>query len=109
MSQEGQKAKSPDISAVSLSVNSGPISDIAICRRRAICGSSSSRQPVEQRLRVLQIARIEALGEPPVNRGQKFARLLHLALGAPEAGEAHGGAKFKGFSLLLTSDSERGR
>jgi hypothetical protein len=34
-------------------------------------------------------------------------RLLHLALVAPEAREAHGGAEFPGFCLLLTSDSER--
>jgi hypothetical protein len=33
------------------------------------------------------------LSESPVNRSQQFARLLHLALVAPEAGEAHGGAK----------------
>jgi hypothetical protein len=28
------------------------------------------------------------------HRRQQFARLLHLALGAPEAREAHGGAEF---------------
>jgi hypothetical protein len=33
--------------------------------------------------------------------------LLHLALVAPELREAHGGAKFKEFGLLLTSDRER--
>ena len=41
----------------------------------------------EQRLRFLQIARVEPLSEPAVNRSQQFARLLHLALVTPEAGE----------------------
>ena len=41
------------------------------------------RQLLQQRLRLLQIARVEAFSEPPVNRSQQFARLLHLALVAP--------------------------
>jgi hypothetical protein len=53
-----------------------------------------------------RVARVEPLGEPPVHRSQQFARLLHLALRAPEACEAHGGAEFPGFGLLLTSDCE---
>ena len=65
------------------------------------------RQLLQQRLRFLQIARVEALRKPPVNRSQQFARLLHLALVAPEACEAHGGAEFPGFGLLLTGDGER--
>ena len=32
--------------------------------------------------------------------------MLHLALVAPEAREAHGGAEFPGFGLLLTSNGE---
>jgi hypothetical protein len=47
-------------------------------------------QFVRQRLRLLQIAHVEPFSEPPVNRSKQFARLLHLALIAPEAGEAHG-------------------
>ena len=65
-----------------------------------------ARQLVEQRLRLLQIARVEAFREPAINRSQQFARLLHLALVAPEAGEAHGGAEFPGFGLLLACDCE---
>ena len=68
---------------------------------------TSRRQLLQQRLRLLQIARVEALREPPVNRSQQFARLLHLALVAPEAREAHGGAEFPGFGLLLAGDRER--
>ena len=51
------------------------------------------RQLLQQRLRFLQIARVEALSEPAVNRSKQFARFLHLALVAPETREAHGGAE----------------
>jgi hypothetical protein len=53
---------------------------------------------------LLQIARLKSLREPSVNRSQQFPRLLHLALVAPEAGEAHCGAEFPGFGLLRTRD-----
>ena len=39
----------------------------------------SGRQLFEQRLRLLQIERVEAFGEPAVDRSKQFARLLHLA------------------------------
>jgi hypothetical protein len=68
---------------------------------------ASRRQLLQQRLRLLQIARVEPLSEPPVNRSQQFARLLHLALVAPEACKAHGGAEFPGFGLLLARNGER--
>jgi hypothetical protein len=51
----------------------------------------SGVQLIEQRLRLLQIARVEPLGEPAVNRSEQFACLLQPALVAPEAGEAHCG------------------
>ena len=49
-------------------------------------------QCFEQRLRFLQIARVEPLREPPIHRSQQFPRLLHLALVAPVAGEKRGGS-----------------
>jgi hypothetical protein len=64
----------------------------------------SRRQMVEQLLRLLQIARVETFRKPPVNRSQQFASLLHLALVAPKTREAHSGAEFPGFGLLLTGD-----
>ena len=64
------------------------------------------RQLVHQHFRFPQIARAKPLSEPPVQRSQQFARLLQLALVAPEACEAHGGAEFPGFGLLLASDSK---
>jgi hypothetical protein len=37
-------------------------------------------QLIEQRLGLFQIARVEAFGEPVVDRSKQFARLLRLAL-----------------------------
>ena len=58
------------------------------------------RQLLQQRLRLLQIARVEPFSEPAVNRSEQFASLLRLALVTPEAREAHGGAEFQEFRLL---------
>src|SRR6202795_2679339 len=49
----------------------------------------SGVQLIEQRAGLLQIERVETLGEPAVDRRQQFARLLHLALVAPEPRHAH--------------------
>jgi hypothetical protein len=38
------------------------------------------RQLIEQRLRLFQIERVEAFGEPAVDRSEQFASLLRLAL-----------------------------
>jgi hypothetical protein len=55
-----------------------------LCRRRMLrC------QRVEQRLGFFQIARVEAFGEPAVNRSEQFASLLPLPLIAPEPRHAH--------------------
>ena len=64
----------------------------------------SGVQLLQQRLRLLQIARVEPFGEPAVDRSEQFARLLRLALVAPEAGEAGGSAKFEQERALLLSD-----
>ena len=64
------------------------------------------RQLLQQRLRLLEVERVEPLSEPPVHRRQQFARLLHLALVTPETREAHGGAEFPGFGLLFAGDRE---
>jgi hypothetical protein len=61
----------------------------------------SGVQFIEQVLGFVQIARVEAFCEPPVKRSQEFARLLHLALFAPEAGEARRGAEFPGLASCL--------
>src|SRR5215468_8850725 len=64
----------------------------------------SRNQLSQQRLRLLEIARVEPLREPPVNRSKQFARLLRLALIAPETREAHGGAPI--FQLLAVGYSQ---
>ena len=65
------------------------------------------RQLVEQRLRLFQIERVEAFGEPAVDRSEQFAGLLRLPLIAPEPRHAHRGAQFPRFCLLLTCNRER--
>ena len=64
------------------------------------------RQLLQQRLRFLQIARVEAFSEPAVDRSEQFARLLRLAPVAPEVREAHCGAELPRFGLLLAGDRE---
>ena len=64
-------------------------------------------QLAEQRLRLLQIERVEAFGEPAVDRSEKIAGLCTPALIAPEPRHAHCGAQFPGLGLLLTRNCER--
>jgi enoyl-CoA hydratase/carnithine racemase len=51
-------------------------------------------QLVEQSLGLLEIARVEAFGEPVVDRREKIAGLIALALTAPETRHAHRRAQF---------------
>ena len=50
---------------------------------------------VEQRLGLLQIRCVEALGEPPVDWREKSAGLIGPAVVAPDPGEADHGAQFQ--------------
>jgi hypothetical protein len=52
-------------------------------------GAFSSCQLIEQRLSLLQIARVMAFCEPTVDRSEKLASLLPLPLIAPEPRHAH--------------------
>ncbi len=52
-----------------------------------------SRQLFEQRLRILRIGGVEALGEPDVDGGEEVAGVGGLALGIPEPGKAGRGAE----------------
>ena len=54
--------------------------------------STSWRQRIEQGLSLLKIARVEALGEPAIDRSDKIAGLLLLALITPKPRHAHRGA-----------------
>src|SRR5262249_53877457 len=69
--------------------------------------SPGSGQLVEQRLRLHEVARVEALGEPAVNRGEEVACLGALALALPEPREARRGAQLEGLCLLCPRDVER--
>jgi hypothetical protein len=62
---------------------------------REVATSTLRCECVKQSLRLLQIERIEPLGEPAVDRSEQFACLITLALVAPETGEAGGGAEFE--------------
>src|SRR6185503_16738292 len=62
-------------------------------------------QLAEQRLRLLQVARVKPLSAPAVNRSKELATLLPLALMVPEPRHAHCRWEFPELSLLLTGDS----
>ena len=55
----------------------------------------------KQNLRVFQIERIEAFGEPAIDRSKKLASLIPFPLVAPEPRHAHCCAEFPRLCLLL--------
>jgi hypothetical protein len=67
---------------------------------------SSSHQLFEERPCLFEIGRVEALGEPAVDRRKQIARLGALPLIAREPGEARGGAQFPELGLSLSSDAQ---
>src|SRR5208337_1780373 len=75
--------------------------------------SSRRRRPssrcklAEQRLRLFQVERVEALGEPAVDGRKKIMSFSAPALIAPEPREAHRRAKLPGAGLLCAGDFQR--
>src|SRR5208282_6272725 len=67
----------------------------------------SAAQLIEQRLGLLQIERIEAFGEPAIDRSEKIAGLIPLALIAFKSRHAHRRAQFPGLCLLRARNRER--
>jgi hypothetical protein len=65
-------------------------------------------QLIEQRLGLLQVGRIEAFGEPIVDRREKIVRLPSLAMIAPKAREARRRPQLPG-PCLLPPHTVRGR
>ena len=59
---------------------------------------------VQQRLRVLQVRRVEAFGEPVVDGCEQRAGLVLFPLLLPEVGEVRGGAELEGLRLLRAGD-----
>src|SRR4029453_11316419 len=68
--------------------------------RTKMCSCSCSPQRLQQRPSLLQVSRVEALGEPVIDRRQERTRLGSLALLLPEARQARGRAQLPGFGLL---------
>ena len=56
---------------------------------------------IEQRLRFLQIERVEAFGEPAIDRSEKRAGRIPFALIAPQPRDANRRAQFPRLCLLL--------
>ena len=60
----------------------------------------------EQRFCLFEIGRVETLGEPAVDRGEKVAGFGWVTLIAAEPGEAHGSAQFPELGPLLLGDAQ---
>ena len=58
-------------------------------------------QLIEQPLGLFQIERVKTFIEPAVDRSEKFARLLDLALIAPAPRHTHRRTQIPGFGSLL--------
>ncbi len=67
--------------------------------------SHRSAQLLEQRLGVLEVGGVEALGEPVVDRREEVVGLVHVALIAPQAGEAGRSAQLQDFASWLRAVS----
>src|SRR5262245_38953688 len=65
---------------------------------------SSREQLVQQRLRLFQIRRVEALSEPTVYRSEQLARLLRSPLITPEPSQRIGRVQLRAFGRLRGCD-----
>ena len=65
-----------------------------------------SLQRCQQRLGLLEISGVKALGEPVVDWCQQRMRLGPLALLLPQARQTHGSTQLPGFGLLLASNGQ---
>jgi len=65
-------------------------------------GPLSSLEPVEEGLGGAEVLGVEALGEPPVDIGERAPRVLAPALVAPQAGEARRRAQLQRPELAPT-------
>src|SRR2546425_6058641 len=67
---------------------------------------SLSHQCLQQRLGLLQVGRVKALGEPAIDRPQEVTGLIPLALLLPQPCQARGRAQLPGHGLLMASDGQ---
>src|SRR5437870_9621433 len=77
------------------------------CPARSPGSPRSLPELVEQRLRLAQVARVEALGEPAVERGEQVARLRRAALGPEPAAEARGRAQLQRLRPMAPGEVHR--
>ena len=73
---------------------------------RCVVPTVLSRQLLQQRLRVLEVGGVKALGEPAVDRRQQLLGLRPFALLLPQPAQAQRGAEFVGFGLLLLGNGQ---
>ena len=81
-------------------------SDAATARACRSPQPHSLAEIVQQRLRLFEIRRVETLGEPAVDRGEKVARFGGAILLAAEPSEAHRGPQLPELGLLLLSNAQ---
>src|SRR5262245_43659463 len=79
---------------------------LGVSRSKGVSAGVTLRQGVQQRLGLLEVGGVKALGEPAVDRRQQRARFVPLALLLPQAAEAHSSAQLQGFGLLAVGDVE---
>src|SRR5262249_59465896 len=65
-----------------------------------------SRQRCQERLRLLKVGGVKALGEPAIDCRQQCVGLGPLALLLPQACQAGGSPEFQGFGLLAVGGPE---
>jgi len=63
-------------------------------------------QLFQQRLRLLEVGGVKALGEPAVDRREELVSLIALALVLPRATQAQGGAQLLGLRPLAAGNGQ---
>src|SRR5262249_17455526 len=74
----------------------------------AVCGEAlcASCEFIQQRLSLLQVARVKTLGEPAVDLSEQLVGFGTLLLALPQPGEAHGRSQFQGLRLLAAGNGK---
>ena len=71
-----------------------------------VCLPVLSPECLQQRLGLLQVGRVKALGKPPVDGCKQFAGLGPLALMLPQAAQAQSRPQLERFRLLTSGRRE---
>ena len=79
---------------------------LALVGSKGVSTGVALRQRVQQCLRIFQVRRIKAFGEPPVDRCQEVMGFLALALLLPETRQAGGGPQLPGFGSLVAGQGQ---